>query len=137
MYIASFVAMFVSAYAVVYAIDHIYISMGKIYMAALMAGAMGIVNVAVMYPMYKDPAQRIGLLSGSVIVVIVTYLFIRNMTFVGNKEFLKSMIPHHSSAILMCEEADITDPEIEELCDEIVETQREEINQMKDILKRY
>ena len=47
------------------------------------------------------------------------------------------MIPHHSRAILVCQESDITDPEIEELCTAIVDTQQKEIAQMKSILERY
>ncbi|WBB94870.1 DUF305 domain-containing protein [Solwaraspora sp. WMMA2059] len=58
-------------------------------------------------------------------------------SFIGNGQFLKSMIPHHSRAILVCERSDITDPEIIELCGQIVETQQEEIDQMKQILQRY
>ncbi|OWP36679.1 DUF305 domain-containing protein, partial [Klebsiella aerogenes] len=46
-------------------------------------------------------------------------------------------IPHHSRAILVCQEADITDPEIVQLCDDIVEAQQEEIAQMEEILERY
>lgn len=41
------------------------------------------------------------------------------------------MIPHHSGAILMCEQANITDPEVRKLCEAIVKSQREEIAQMK------
>lgn len=58
-------------------------------------------------------------------------------TPVGNEQFLRSMIPHHSSAILMCDEARITDPEITRLCEQIVRTQREEIAQMRAIMTRY
>jgi uncharacterized protein (DUF305 family) len=57
------------------------------------------------------------------------------MTAVGEKEFLKSMIPHHAGAILMCEGADITDPEIKELCKAIHSSQQQEIDQMKAKLK--
>lgn len=46
------------------------------------------------------------------------------------------MIPHHSSAILMCEESSLNDQEIIDLCGEIVEAQEREIAQMKDILAR-
>jgi uncharacterized protein (DUF305 family) len=60
----------------------------------------------------------------------------RTQTPVGNAQFLQSMIPHHSSAILMCQEAELTDPEIIELCDQIVKSQEEEITQMKGILAR-
>lgn len=61
----------------------------------------------------------------------------RTETFVGNEQFLKSMIPHHSRAILVCEESAITDPEIIDLCEQIVSSQREEIRQMEEILERY
>lgn len=44
------------------------------------------------------------------------------------------MIPHHSRAILVCENASITDPEIQQLCDSIIQSQKEEIDQMKQIL---
>ena len=43
---------------------------------------------------------------------------------------------HHSGAILMCREANITDPEIKTLCQTIMEGQKQEINQMQAILNR-
>jgi len=46
------------------------------------------------------------------------------------------MIPHHSGAILMCQEASLSRPEIVKLCGEIIKSQREEIDQMKAILAR-
>jgi uncharacterized protein (DUF305 family) len=46
------------------------------------------------------------------------------------------MIPHHSGAILMCEEASIDDPEIVALCGQIISSQQAEIEQMEAILKR-
>ena len=46
------------------------------------------------------------------------------------------MIPHHSGAILMCQQASLTDPEVLGLCEEIVSSQEREIAQMKAILAR-
>ncbi|MEP7379243.1 MAG: DUF305 domain-containing protein [Chloroflexota bacterium] len=46
------------------------------------------------------------------------------------------MIPHHSRAILVCQEADLTDTEIMQLCGQVLEAQQEEITQMEDILDR-
>jgi uncharacterized protein (DUF305 family) len=46
------------------------------------------------------------------------------------------MIPHHSSAILMCREAPITDAEVKTLCQSIIKSQQDEIDQMKAILQR-
>jgi uncharacterized protein (DUF305 family) len=46
------------------------------------------------------------------------------------------MIPHHSGAILMCEQASIQDAEIQALCDSIIAGQQSEIDQMETILQR-
>ena len=46
------------------------------------------------------------------------------------------MIPHHSGAILMCREATLADPELMALCDEIIDAQRSEIQQMEEIRAR-
>ena len=58
------------------------------------------------------------------------------LAFVGNDEFLRSMIPHHSGAVLMCEQASLTDPEIIALCNGIVRGQQEEIAQMQALLEK-
>jgi len=44
---------------------------------------------------------------------------------------LRSMIPHHAGAILMCEQAPIRDAEIRKLCETIISGQQAEIDQMK------
>jgi uncharacterized protein (DUF305 family) len=43
------------------------------------------------------------------------------------------MTPHHSGAILMCREADIRDQELVQLCGDIIEAQRREIEQIETI----
>ena len=60
----------------------------------------------------------------------------RTQAGIGDGEFLRSMIPHHSGAILMCREARLTDPEIIALCNGIVRSQAAEIAQMEAILQR-
>lgn len=60
---------------------------------------------------------------------------LRNQALVGDDEFINSMIPHHSSAILVSEEARITDLELKKLAEEIIKTQKEEIAEMERILK--
>ena len=60
----------------------------------------------------------------------------RHQIAVGNIQFLRSMIPHQSSAILMCQEAEITDPDTIVLCRQILRTQRDEIEQMEKLLAR-
>lgn len=67
---------------------------------------------------------------------LLFFLGIRQQTAISDKEFLRSMIPHHSGAILMCREANITDPDIKSLCQTIMEGQQQEIDQMRAILNK-
>lgn len=77
-----------------------------------------------------------AILIGSVVVFAGSFALIRTQTTIGDRAFLRSMIPHHSGAILMCSEASLSDPEIVALCGEIVRSQRAEIEQMKATLGR-
>jgi uncharacterized protein (DUF305 family) len=86
--------------------------------------------------MYPNKQLNAAILAVSVIALIGFFFFIRQQTAIGDKQFLRSMIPHHSGAILMCERSSIRDPEIQALCDSIVQSQQEEIHQMEDILQR-
>jgi uncharacterized protein (DUF305 family) len=73
------------------------------------------------------------------LVFVLALLAVRTQAVVGDKQFLRSMIPHHSGAILMCQEASIRDAEIRELCfgpKGIVRSQRREIEQMNRMLAR-
>jgi uncharacterized protein (DUF305 family) len=49
---------------------------------------------------------------------------------------MKAMIPHHSIAILTSERASIKDQEVKELANAIIEANRNEINEMKAMIKR-
>jgi hypothetical protein len=98
---------------------------------------MGILMIFIMWSMFKNKRLNIILTAALAVVFAVIFAFGRAETFIGNEQFLKSMIPHHSRAILMCQEANITDAEIKDLCQQIVSSQQEEIAQMKAILDRY
>src|SRR3546814_21047427 len=75
--------------------------------------------------------------AGALVVCGVSYYGMRTQWAVGDEQFLKSMIPHHSGAILMCQEASITDLDIQSLCREIIDAQRREIAQMEALLEKY
>jgi len=77
-----------------------------------------------------------AIIVGSIAVLVIFFLFIRQQTAILDIQFLRSMIPHHSSAILMCQEAHTSDPEIKDLCKSIIASQQSEIDQMKNILDR-
>lgn len=131
------VLMFLITYVNLRSFDHFYVNINRVYMAVLMAAPMVIVMMLVMRSMFERKQLNAILIAASAVVIILTFALIRTQTPVGNEAFLRSMIPHHSSAILMCQESTITDPEISDLCRKIVQAQQEEIAQMKAILTRY
>ncbi len=133
----SLLLMFLLTMSMIRTIDHFYLNLSNFYMALVMVAPMGIVMMVVMWGMFKNKRLNAILLAAFTILFFGAWALGRAETFVGNEQFLKAMIPHHSRAILVCEEASITDPEIIELCGQIIEAQREEIRQMEAILERY
>ena len=100
-------------------------------MAGLMTAPMMLIEIALMGSMYMDKRLNSIIIAVSSLILIGFFLFIRQQSVVSDKQFLRSMIPHHASAILMCEKADIQDPEIKDLCQSIISSQQQEIDQMK------
>lgn len=92
--------------------------------------------LVVMRSMYENARLNRLLVGGAVAVFAIVLWLARTQRPIGDDQFLRSMIPHHSSAILMCEEASLTDPEIVRLCGQIIESQRREIAEMKALLTR-
>lgn len=128
--------MWVLSMSMVRTVDHFYLNPSNFYMALLMVAAMAVVMMLVMWGMFGNRRLNVVLLVGFVALFFATFALGRSETFVGDEGFLRSMIPHHSRAILVCQESSLTDPEIIELCDEIVRTQRDEIARMEEILRR-
>lgn len=136
MLVLSFAWMYASMYAMVRASDDVYLNLNFVYMAALMAAPMALIHLALMRHMHPDVRLNIAIVIASLAVLVFSFVAIRAQVGVGDEEFIRSMIPHHSGAILMCEEASISDPQIRDLCARIIEGQRAEITEMKDILSR-
>lgn len=136
MAVLHFVAMYFLMYAMVDTTDSVYLNLNNFYMAGLMTAPMLIIEGILMGSMYEPKKALYGLMATSGIILIAFFLFIRQQTLIGDREFIKSMIPHHSGAILMCEKTRIQDQELQALCDSIVESQQQEIDQMKSILDR-
>ena len=100
---------------------------------------MAAVMLLTMKSMYRNTKLNVGLYVVFAAVFVLSLAGIRAQGFVGDRQFVRSMIPHHSGAILMCGQAPIKDAEIRGLCfgpNGIVESQKREIAQMKAILKR-
>jgi uncharacterized protein (DUF305 family) len=134
--IIDFIIMYLVMYTMIATLDHFHLNLNNVYMTLMMVAPMTLVMLVAMRSMY--PSRRLNLIVGlgAVVIFIAAFAAMRTQAGVGDKEFLRSMIPHHSGAILMCEQASITDPEIVALCDGIVRNQAAEIAQMETILKR-
>lgn len=104
-------------------------------MAATMTMPMLIIEVILMRHMYMNKKLNFVLIVICALSLVGFYTGTRKQIAVSDKQFLKSMIPHHAGAILMCQETDLTDPELKRLCEEIVASQQKEIDQMKAKLR--
>lgn len=135
MTILSFIAMYVLMYAMVDVLANVILNVNQFYMAGLMSMPMVIIELAVMAGMYKNKKLNAIIFAVSSIALITFFFCIRQQTAVGDRQFLKSMIPHHAAAILMVKEAKLSDPEIIKLGQEIIASQAAEIAEMKSKLK--
>jgi hypothetical protein len=131
------VIMFFLNYSMVESIDHFYFNINAIYMTLMMAASMAILMLFLMRSMYQNKMLNCILYTSFAVLFVGSLLLTRNQTLVGNQQFLRSMIPHHSSAILMCQESSIEDPQISKLCSQIIKSQTEEIAEMKDLLGHH
>jgi uncharacterized protein (DUF305 family) len=136
MTVLSFISMYVFMYAMVDRFENVFPNINQFYMAGVMTAPMVIIELIVMRSMYKNTAFNIAILAGSAIALVAFFLLIRQQTAVTDVQFVKSMIPHHGAAVLMCEKAPIADAEIKTLCKAITSSQTSEIAQMKTILQR-
>ena len=131
MAVLSFVSMYVLMYAMVDTLANVYVNLNQLYMAGVMTAPMVLIELALMGAMYGDRKRNVVIAAVAVVALGVFWLSIRGQLAITDRQFLRSMIPHHAGAILMCETAPIRDPEIKELCTAIVSSQQSEIDRMK------
>ena len=136
MALLSFASMYILMYAMVNQFANVYPNINQFYMAGLMTMPMVLIEMIVMSSMYMDKNRNKLIIILSFIALVVFFLLIRYQSAVSDKQFLKSMIPHHAAAILMCQETKIKDPEINALCSNIISSQQQEIDQMKTLLNK-
>ena len=111
-------------------------NLNMFYMAMTMWAPMGIFMLATMPGMYPNRKANIALYVLFAVLTAGSFWATRAQALIGDRQFIASMIPHHSGAILMCREARLSDPELVTLCGEITKAQREEITQMEKIAEK-
>ena len=133
----SFLAMYVTMYLNTYSIDHVYFSLTRFYMTCLGISAMSLIMLFFMMGMYRNKKKNMLIILGSIILFSSALFLVRvQKPIVGDTLWMRAMIPHHSIAILTSERADIKDPEVKKLADDIIAAQKKEIEQMKLMIKR-
>jgi peptidoglycan/LPS O-acetylase OafA/YrhL len=135
MVLTSTIIMLILMYFNAYSIDHVFFSETRFYMALIMGGVMAIVMLAFMRKMYTNKKVNLVIYAGSALLIAVSLFLVRSQTTVDDKSWMKAMIPHHSIAILTSERAEIEDPRVKKLADEIIKAQRKEISEMKTLIE--
>jgi hypothetical protein len=106
-------------------------------MTCLGISTMAVIMWFFMRKMYKNKRKNIAILLGSLVLFIGALVLVRvQKPIIGDVLWMKAMIPHHSIAILTSERADIQDPEVKQLAEDIIKAQRKEIEEMKAMIKR-
>ncbi|EPR68478.1 Hypothetical protein involved in heavy metal export [Cyclobacterium qasimii M12-11B] len=131
---------FVIMYAVMFLnadlFDHVMLSTTRTYMTILMVAPMAVSMLLFMWGMYENKKVNFMILGTAVILFIATLTMLRNQTLIADVQWMKAMIPHHSSAIMVSQKAHLKDPEAQQLAKDIIEAQKKEIAQMKAMIKR-
>ncbi|TWT08103.1 DUF305 domain-containing protein [Planococcus sp. CPCC 101016] len=119
----------------VFQLDHVFYSETRVYMALIMGSIMAIVMMLFMWPMYKNKKTNSLILAVSAVVFALSLWLVRSQVLIEDSGWMKAMIPHHSIAILTSERANISDPRVRALADEIIKAQREEIAEMERLIE--
>jgi len=136
MLVISFIIMYAVMFLNVDEFSHIYLSLTRTYMALLMVAPMALVMLLLMPKMYASRKLNSLITISAISIFVFALTALRSQAFISNTQYIKAMIPHHSSAIMTSKNANIKDPELRRLSDSIIKSQEEEITQMKLILHR-
>ena len=130
----STVVMYGLMYLNTYALEHVFWSETRAWMALVMGATMSVIMLAFMLGMYKNKMMNMAIFGGSVAVFALSLWLVRGQATVDDAEYMSAMIPHHSIAIMTSERAQISDPRVRKLADEIIEAQEREIAEMKYLI---
>lgn len=134
MTVIMYAVMYMFMYAMVDRWANVFNNVNQAYMAGLMTAPMVLIELVVMRHMYRNTGVNVGIAVAAVLALVLCWFGVRQQWGVGDGQFLRSMIPHHAGAILMCEQAPLERVEIRSLCEGIIRSQEQEIAQMKALL---
>lgn len=134
MILTSTVVMFGLMYLNTYALDHVFYSQTRTWMALVMGATMAVIMLLFMLGMYRNRTANMAIFGASVLVFAAALWLVRSQRTVGDVAYMKAMIPHHSIAIMTSERARIHDPRVRQLADGIIDAQVREIGEMKRLI---
>ncbi|MVS99901.1 DUF305 domain-containing protein [Devosia marina] len=117
-----------------YQSDHLFYSQTRLWMALLMGAVMAVIMLGFMWTMYKGRAVNLAIIAGAIAVFAGSLFLVRSQALVGDVDYMRAMIPHHSIAVLTSTNANIRDARVRELADEIIAAQVREIDEMKSLI---
>lgn len=132
-----FIAMYFMMYSMIDGLYNLIPNINNLYMTLLMVSAMLVIELLIMKGMYENKKINLAIIIVSLVIGSFSWFGIREQINVGDKQFVKGMIPHHAAAVLLSEKARLTDPELIRLQKDILETQAKEIEFMKRKLKEF
>lgn len=132
---ASFVVMYAIMFSMVDRWDNVYLNLSNVYMTGLMAGSMIPIMLATMPGMFKNRRWNAGLWAGSAALLALCWGLLRTEAGVGDRQFVRAMITHHAAAVQMCNESSLSDPQVLQLCRDIISSQERQIAEMKTMLQ--
>jgi len=130
----STVVMYALIYLNTYQIDHVFFSQTRAWMAVYMGAVMAFVMMGYMWAMYQGLRIKQGIVAGSLLVFGISLYLVRSQDTVDDVSWMKAMIPHHSIAILTSSRANIDDPRVRQLTEDIISAQKREIEEMKALI---
>ena len=135
MILVMFVSMYLIMFCMIDSVEHLIPNINNTYMTLLMTTAMVVIELIIMAEMYGNKKWNISILTISVLIAVFSWFGIRKQLYVDDEGFIKGMIPHHAAAVLMSEQSHLTDPELIQLKNDIINAQKKEIQFMKTKLK--
>ncbi len=131
----SFVIMYLAMFLNIDRLSHYHNSLTRVYMSLLMVAPMAVSMMLLMGKMFPSPKKNKIIISVSLLVMVLAFAGLRNQVPIGDVQYMKAMIPHHSSAIMVSRNANITNPQVKELSLQIIRSQEEEIAEMEQLIR--
>lgn len=132
----SFLIMYATMFLNIDSPGHYHTSITRIYMALLMVAPMAVVMMVFMGKMYPNKKLNSIIIVAAITVFALTLAGLRTQTPINDVEYMKAMIPHHSSAIMVSKHANIQDPQVKQLSEQIIQSQEKEIAEMENMIDR-